>query len=88
MKTKKQKTVKEHVFDIHVNTALMSMAALLTVFHLQLEYPHKKHELEAGREANAIVDPSEISGLFEREREVHPTHGQYGRTRTVNVTGS
>jgi|GEM_PF-3537971 len=84
----KKKTTKEHIIDIHANTALMSMAALLTIFHLQLELPHKKHELEAMAGSSAVVDPGEISGLFEREREVHPTHGNYGRTRTVNVTGS
>lgn len=84
----KKKTTKQHLVDIHVNTAVMSLAALLTAFHLQLELPHKKHELEAKQAVNVVVDPGEISSLFEREREVHPTHGQYGRTRVVNVTGS
>ena len=77
----KTKTHKEHLTDIHMNTAAMSLAALLTVFHLYMEMPkHAKH---------ALHNTSESShSLFEREREVHPNHPSYGARAKLATVGA
>lgn len=83
----KKKTTKEHIIDIHMNTAAMSLAALITVFHLQMEVSHDKHPVVLNN-THVLTDPAEGSNLFEREREIHPTHGSYGaRARYATVTG-
>jgi len=92
----KKKTTKEHIIDVHTNTATMALAALITVFHLQMEVAHNKHN-EHEQQLQATVPHTAAhpdttkngSDLFEREREIHPTHGSYGaRARYVTATGS
>lgn len=87
----KKKTPKEHALDIHMNTAAMSLAALLTVFHLQMEvssHGAPSHEVQGSVQATASHASEGLGNLFEREREIHPSHGNYARGRTVNVTGA
>ncbi len=71
--------IKKDYSKLHVAGCAMTLAALLTIFHLYLEHPSK----------HAVIKPSEIQGLFEREREIHPTHGSYGaRARYATNSGA
>ena len=72
--------LKKDLARLHLNSGAVTLAALITVFHLQFEVAkHSNH--------TAVVQkPSEIRDLFEREREIHPAHGSYARVRYVTAT--
>ena len=68
--------IQKDIAKLHINSTSVALAALLTIFSLYLEHP--KH---------SVVKPSDFGSLFEREREIHPTHGSYGARAKYATNG-